>query len=98
MALTVFQDTEFPGIVARPVAEEFGSKANFHYQTLRVNIDLLKVIQLGLAVFDADGEVPPPNALQLLSPMSKSRLVAAGVNLNMVCPCAWNFNFQFDEN
>ena len=37
------QDTEFPGVVARPVGE-FKSTTDFQYQLLRCNVDLLKVL------------------------------------------------------
>lgn len=51
------QDTEFPGVVARPVGS-FASHTDFHYQTLRCNVDLLKIIQLGLTFSDAAGNLP----------------------------------------
>ncbi len=52
-----FQDTEFPGVVARPVGS-FASHTDFQYQTLRCNVDLLKIIQLGLTFSDKDGNLP----------------------------------------
>jgi CCR4-NOT transcription complex subunit 7/8 len=54
-----FQDAEFPGIVARPIGNFAGSKAEYHYQTLRCNVDLLKPIQLGITVWTTEGELPP---------------------------------------
>jgi len=54
----VAMDTEFPGVVARPIGS-FSSSSDYHYQTLRCNVDLLKIIQLGLTFSDADGNVPP---------------------------------------
>jgi CCR4-NOT transcription complex subunit 7/8 len=53
----VAMDTEFPGIVARPIGTFKGS-SDYHYQTLRCNVDLLKLIQLGLTVCDEEGEHP----------------------------------------
>jgi CCR4-NOT transcription complex subunit 7/8 len=50
------QDTEFPGIVARPIGK-FPSKADYHYQTLRCNVDMLKIIQLGITLADENGEL-----------------------------------------
>ncbi|CEG00911.1 Ribonuclease H-like domain [Ostreococcus tauri] len=50
-------DTEFPGIVARPVGS-FKHQSEFQYQTLRCNVDMLKLIQLGLTFTDADGNLP----------------------------------------
>jgi CCR4-NOT transcription complex subunit 7/8 len=52
------QDTEFPGVVARPIGSFRGS-SDYHYQTLRCNVDLLRVIQLGLTLADAQGELAP---------------------------------------
>lgn len=52
------QDTEFPGIVARPIGSFKGS-SDYHYQTLRCNVDLLKLIQLGITVCDEHGNLPP---------------------------------------
>jgi CCR4-NOT transcription complex subunit 7/8 len=43
-------DTEFPGVVARPVAESYAP--DYHYQSLKCNVDLLRIIQLGLAFAD----------------------------------------------
>ncbi|XP_050051744.1 uncharacterized protein [Dermacentor andersoni] len=54
----IAMDTEFPGVVAQPVGE-FRSATEYHYQTLRCNVDVLKVIQLGLTFFDEDGNTPP---------------------------------------
>jgi len=47
----VAMDTEFPGVVARPVGD-FGDT---QYQTLRCNVDMLKLIQLGLSFTDSEG-------------------------------------------
>lgn len=49
----VAMDTEFPGIVAKPICE-FGA-SDFAYQTLRCNCDMLKLIQLGLVFTDEKG-------------------------------------------
>ena len=53
----VAMDTEFPGVVARPIGE-FRSPAEYQYQLLKCNVDLLKIIQLGLSFLNKDGKVP----------------------------------------
>jgi len=53
----VAMDTEFPGVVARPVGD-YGSN-DMQYQTLRCNVDMLKLIQLGLSFSDKDGNWAP---------------------------------------
>lgn len=52
----ISMDTEFPGVVARPVS--MIRAKDLQYQTLRCNVDLLKVIQLGITLSDAAGNVP----------------------------------------
>lgn len=64
----------------------FNTKADYHYQTLRCNVDLLKMIQLGITLFSEEGEVPPANSNQANGP-TYANLVPA--------PCTWQFNFHF---
>jgi len=54
----IAMDTEFPGVVARPVGS-FKNSHDYHYQTLKCNVDLLKIIQLGLCFCDEDGKFLP---------------------------------------
>lgn len=84
--IMISQDTEFPGIVARPIGA-FTNKADYHYQTLRCNVDLLKMIQLGITLFSSTGEVPPPDATDANGQPLGNGLVPA--------PCTWQFNFRF---
>ncbi|XP_038057903.1 CCR4-NOT transcription complex subunit 7-like [Patiria miniata] len=53
----VAMDTEFPGVVARPIGE-FRSNSEYQYQLHRCNVDLLKIIQLGLTFCDEVGNFP----------------------------------------
>jgi len=53
----VAMDTEFPGVVARPIGE-FKSASDYQHQLLRCNVDLLKIIQLGLTFMDENGNTP----------------------------------------
>lgn len=54
----VAMDTEFPGVVARPIGE-FKSTCDYQYHLLKVNVDLLKIIQLGLTFLDDRGKPRP---------------------------------------
>ncbi|KAJ1860508.1 CCR4-NOT core DEDD RNase subunit, partial [Coemansia sp. RSA 2703] len=54
----VAMDTEFPGVVARPIGQ-FASTSDYHYQLLRCNVDMLNIIQLGITLMDAQGKAPP---------------------------------------
>ncbi|EKG15919.1 Ribonuclease CAF1 [Macrophomina phaseolina MS6] len=85
----ISMDTEFPGVVARPMGD-FVTKASYHYQTVRCNVDLLKIIQLGITLFSPAGDIPPAQieqgAVQQRGPYSNNLIM---------CPCTWTFNFQF---
>ncbi|XP_044742111.1 CCR4-NOT transcription complex subunit 8-like [Chrysoperla carnea] len=51
----VAMDTEFPGIVARPICE---FRQDYQYQVVRCNVDMLRIIQLGLTFLDENGKTP----------------------------------------
>ncbi|KAI0712544.1 CAF1-domain-containing protein [Earliella scabrosa] len=53
----IAMDTEFPGVVARPIGA-FKTSSDYHYQTMRCNVDLLKIIQVGLTLADEEGNFP----------------------------------------
>ncbi|XP_057499365.1 probable CCR4-associated factor 1 homolog 11 [Actinidia eriantha] len=57
----VSMDTEFPGVVVRPITGEqpFQHRnAATNYLLLKANVDLLNLIQIGLTLCDADGNLP----------------------------------------
>ena len=83
VVLMNFQDTEFPGIVARPMGR-FHGKTDYHYQCLRTNVDLLSLLQLGITLFDENGDPPPPHPEY--GPYQSS---------SSPCPHTWQFNFKF---
>ncbi|XWS66603.1 hypothetical protein CRYUN_Cryun05aG0214100 [Craigia yunnanensis] len=59
----ISMDTEFPGIVVRPTSPSGcqyvrPGDTTTHYKSLKANVDLLKLIQLGLTLSDGDGNLP----------------------------------------
>lgn len=54
----VAMDTEFPGTIARPYGNFNRLTTEYTYQLLRCNVDLLKIIQLGITLSDENGNVP----------------------------------------
>ncbi|KAL1894704.1 CCR4-NOT core DEDD RNase subunit [Sporothrix stenoceras] len=90
----IAMDTEFPGVVARPMGS-FRGKSDYHYQCLRTNVDLLRVIQIGITLFNEDGETPPArpvstDAAELGGPVGGRRGHQGGS-----LPYSWQFNFKF---
>ncbi|KAG9240890.1 CAF1 family ribonuclease [Calycina marina] len=83
----IAMDTEFPGIVARPMGN-FSSSSDYHYQTLRINVDMLKIIQLGITLFTEKGELPPDSAEIFPVHGTRKRTLVQ-------IPCTWQFNFAF---
>lgn len=66
---------------------QFTSRTDYHYQTLRCNVDLLKALQVGLTPFTADGELVHPSCPEAIS---------GGNYMNgFPAPCTWQFNFRF---
>ena len=49
-------DTDFPSIVFRPV-EIFITCSELNYFTLKYNVDILSLIQLGFTFLDKDGSL-----------------------------------------
>jgi CCR4-NOT transcription complex subunit 7/8 len=91
---------EFPGLVARPMGN-FNGKSDYHYQCLRCNVDMLKVIQLGISVFSEDGESPPAilSAAELgLDGRRDETRKYAGTMVQIPTTWQFNFNFSFKED
>jgi len=72
----------------------FRGKSDYHYQCLRTNVDLLKVIQIGITLFNHEGEWPPqrPNSTDSMDMASGG---GGGGRKAQYMPCTWQFNFKF---
>lgn len=85
--------TEFVGTLARPIGT-FRSKEDYHYQTMRSNVDFLNPVQLGISLSDANGNKPENGistwqfniefdiAKEMVSAESMELLRKAGVNFD----------------
>lgn len=58
----------------------FRGKSDYHYQTLRSNVDILNLIQVGITLFSEDGETIPQKQ---------------GSDGKSILPSTWQFNFRF---
>lgn len=79
----------------------FNGKSDYHYQTCRCNCDLLKVVQLGISVFNEDGESPPAAVLAADLGLDMRRLETrkfAGTMVHVPTTWQFNFNFSFQED
>ena len=56
----VAMDTEFPGVIAKPAGNQFSSPDQYTYDLMRLNIDFLKIIQIGITLGDGHGNFPSP--------------------------------------
>ncbi|EXC01938.1 putative CCR4-associated factor 1-9-like protein [Morus notabilis] len=57
----ISMDTEFPGVVVRPDVAVPGDRipqSVAHYRVLKANVDRLNLIQIGLTLADAEGNLP----------------------------------------
>lgn len=61
---------------------------------MRCNVDLLKIIQLGITLFSVQGDVPPLH-LDASKLSYQPKAVQQYANSIVVCPCTWTFNFKF---
>lgn len=88
----VGMDTEFPGVVY-PLTEY---TQDFYYQSLKLNVDSLKLIQLGITLSDANGNLPKGTHTwqfnlkfnikkDKISPESLSLLHNCGINFDTLC-------------
>ncbi|EAX96627.1 CAF1 family ribonuclease containing protein [Trichomonas vaginalis G3] len=55
----IAMDTEFPGQIAKPFGS-FSSQEDYVYQLTRLNVDYLKIIQIGITLGDGQGGYPQP--------------------------------------
>ncbi|KAK8971456.1 hypothetical protein KSP40_PGU019698 [Platanthera guangdongensis] len=51
-------DTEFPGVVFRPLRPHRRQSTQERYAFIRANVDALHIIQLGISLSDAEGNLP----------------------------------------
>ncbi|POS84903.1 hypothetical protein EPUL_001124 [Erysiphe pulchra] len=88
----VAMNAEFPGVVARPMGA-FNGRSDYHYQCMRCNVDLINMYQLGISLFNEEGESPPPiiqpSALGLDS--TEARKYGPVIHI----PTTWQFHFKF---
>lgn len=76
----------------------FRGKSDYHYQCLRANVDMLNVLQVGITLFNEDGENPPARPGSGEDPVVIAAAAAAGRRVGTQqgpLPYTWQFNFKF---
>ncbi len=49
-------DTEYPGVASVPTGGQ--TNDDYYFKLMKENIDLCKIIQLGITIFNSNGEMP----------------------------------------
>lgn len=73
----------------------FNGKSDYHYQCMRCNVDLLKMLQLGITIFSEEGDSPPAtvSASDFFDTSQNDMRKYAGTMMQL--PMTWQFNFKF---
>jgi len=87
----VSMDTEFPGVVARPVGT-FRNVTDYNYQTMRCNVDLLKIIQLGLTFTNDQGQCPECSTWQFNFKIDLNEDMYAQESIDLLSRSGIDFN------
>merc|ERR1711915_30041 len=88
-------DTEFPGVVAKPIGN-FPSQSTFIYQQLRCNVDLLKIIQIGITFCDHEGNSPERSTFQFNFKFDIHKEMYAHDSINLLCQAQLDFEKHKD--
>ncbi|KCZ78407.1 hypothetical protein H311_00561, partial [Anncaliia algerae PRA109] len=86
-------DTEFPGVVAKPIGNFTHSIVQI-YQQIRCNCNMLKIIQLGLTLSNKEGHLPTPSTWQFNFKFDLERDMFAEDSLSLLL----NANLNFKEH
>ena len=82
-------DTEFPGIVYPCIS----NNTDFYYQYIKLNVDKLKLIQLGITLTNIKGEQPPNTSTwQFNLKFDIDRDEHSNESINLLYNCGINFN------
>lgn len=78
----------------------FNGKSDYHYQCMRCNVDLLKMLQLGITPFDEEGNTLPTTLTSPDVPAELAREIARQLPKhyhNLPLPTTWQFHFKFSR-
>ncbi|ODO06435.1 CCR4-NOT transcription complex subunit 7/8 [Cryptococcus wingfieldii CBS 7118] len=92
----ISMDTEFPGIVARPIGN-FKTGSDYHFQTMRCNVDMLKIIQLGITLCDENGDSPEVSTYQFNFAFSLSEDMFAPDSIDLLKTSGIDFKRNEEE-
>lgn len=90
-------DTEFPGIVYTPVGD-FRSTSDYQYQNMKTNVDVLKIIQIGLTFLNETGEAPSPvSTWQFNFKYNLDEEIYAANSIDLLRTCGIQFHRHQEE-
>ncbi|CAL9728545.1 poly(A) ribonuclease Pop2p [Monosporozyma unispora] len=87
--------TEFVGTLARPIGN-FRSREDYHYQTMRANVDLLNPVQLGISLSDVYGNKPEnePSTWQFNLEFDVNKEMISGESLELLRKSGINYEMH----
>lgn len=86
-------DTEFPGVVVRPIgAFNTRNSSAFRYETIKSNVDMLSLIQLGLSFSDANNNKPPIHTFQFNLRFNISCDMYSQDSIDLLCTAGIQFD------
>lgn len=56
----IAMDTEFPGVIIEDSQEMYRNAEQRDYIKVKLNVDMLNVIQIGITLMDENGKTPEP--------------------------------------
>ncbi|KAI5180713.1 CCR4-NOT transcription complex subunit 7/8 [Nematocida sp. AWRm80] len=87
----VSMDTEFPGVVAKPLGA-FSAQNIYTYNQLRCNTSLLCLIQLGISLSNEQGETPEPCTWQFNFQFDRSKNMSSQESMYLLEQAGINFD------
>mmetsp|Transcript_13795 Transcript_13795/g.20906 ORF Transcript_13795/g.20906 Transcript_13795/m.20906 type:complete len:268 (+) Transcript_13795:53-856(+) len=94
----IAMDTEFPGVVVKPILSKLTSP-EYAYQNIRLNCNLMKLIQLGLTFSDEEGHFPPDGRciFQFNFQFNELSDINAQKSINLLKKSGLNFDMHRDR-
>lgn len=93
----IAMDTEFPGIVLHS-QQDYHSTSEYMYQSMKMNVDILRIIQIGLTFLDNNGNSPSPiSTWQFNFKFNLGEDLYAQNSIDLLTSCGIKFDRHLEE-